>query len=437
MKASYLMILLSLTLIGCGKSGSEGKSTTTISLKEGEDLSTYLSQLSLDSNAPEGVGTLFSLKKDIYEDKISLCTWFLVAPNKAMTNSHCIPESLKKNKSLNCSKLLQGKIQTERGVKTASCKKLIYSSEISTDVTNNNDYALMEINESIGNAESFNLKRYGVSEGETLSVLTMTHHQTSSGIYSEFKKHNCMMKSSDYFGVISSAGASPLTGFLAEGSSGVCKTVSGNSGSPVVNNNGELIGILHGGLVDSYDGSRGFTKNLSIITNLRCQKFGDAQMDQGYPTTCYQEKRINKMDKEAEIKKIKALTNAELKKLMMKQPGYLEYKTKEDVTGEATIVLFEPTCVKPVSGWTEKDLMTIKKAGEVQYVYPTVSQYEMTLELDYYGNLAMVSKASGMVEFRIRDLKMLGLGNVEIESMYYLGRASTRYNKNIEMCKTL
>jgi hypothetical protein len=436
MKANLLMILLPLTLIACGKSGGEDTSKSSIPLKEGESIANYIDYLNLDANAPKGLGTLFSLDTDVYnQSSLSLCTWFLVGENKAMTNSHCIPQNLKKDKKLNCSTYLRGKIQTSAGAKKVSCKKLIYSSTISESVITNNDYALMEINEDITNAETFKLKRNGVTEGETLAVLSMTHHVTSGSIFSEFKKHNCLMKSSDTLGIISSLGASPLAGFLEEGSSGICKTVSGNSGSPVVNTDGELIGILHGGVREGAEMEGEMTKNFSIITNLRCQKFKDGQMDKDYPATCPNENKESGMDNDNMEKKIDAAIAIEAEKALLKQPTYLKYKTVIN----NSVISFDPICVKPLVKWSAVDVNWIKDENAGQYMYALATQYKMSFKKtkDYYGNdkVVVTFKTNNMMEFIIGDLKTLATGNTQMRTRLFTDSALPSNSKTLPVCE--
>ena len=130
-----------------------------------------------------------------------------------MTNSNCISDVIKKNNNLSFGVYLQGVFQTKYGLTKARCKKIIHASDISQLTVFNVDYAQIELEEIVENALTFNLGRRGVTENEKIEILTMNHHQISSGIYSDFKEHHCVMKSSDLWGKINFSGASPLPGF--------------------------------------------------------------------------------------------------------------------------------------------------------------------------------------------------------------------------------
>lgn len=420
MKASHLLILLSLTFIGCGKSGSGGTSTSVIPLKEGETLKSHLENLTLDSNTPEGLGTLYSLKTDAYrKESVGLCTWFLVGADRAVTNSHCIPNEVKNNPNVLCSKYLKGKIQTASGVRTVSCKNLIMSSKITDVVMANSDYALMEIDQKLSDSDVFTLERSGVVEDQTLSVLSMTHRQSQSGVYSEYIRHNCLMKSSDVFGVISSPGVSPIAGFQAEGSLDVCKTVPGNSGSPVVSAEGKLVGILHGGLKEN-EGIEGMTKNLSIITNLRCQKFNDSVMDRDFPVTCPSERKESDFNIDKLQRKVDVAVKKEGDKALSSQPGFMKFNSKIQEIGERVFVSYDPTCVKAVSQWSDSDKYLIAKTSSGEYVYSSFNQIEVTYEvkIDYYGNVQIKTKSQlyERVTFTLGDLQTLASGSTKINT---------------------
>ena len=411
-------------LAGCGSESDN--STSTIYMGQGESLSTYTQNLTIDSNTPDGVGTLLALNDGMYGQRnVGLCTWFLVDKNRAMTNSHCIPDVLKKNKNLSCGDYLQGGFQTKSGFTKVRCKKLVHASDISLPTILNNDYALIELEKNINNSSNFKLDRRGLAENEKIKILTMNHHQVSSGIYSEFKEQNCVMKSSDLLGKIVSAGASPLVGFKEEGTSEFCKTIEGNSGSPVTDESGRLVGILHGGMKQGFDLHQGMkistsklTNNISIVTNLRCQKFNDSIIDDDYPETCKDEKKAGRLDKEKLLSDLQPKMLKLLEDALAKQPSYFEYNMETKAQGSGSMVSIKPKCIKPLSQWNEKNLNEIEKEGfltKKKKINAIIGQYwmEFIMSIDYYGNFVidLNLKDSGNIQFKITGLHELDKKN--------------------------
>jgi hypothetical protein len=169
------LILITIIGTGCGQKSLESTtSVASIKIEQEESLSSYAKSLSIDGKTPEGVGTLLILNEGEFKlRKIDLCTWFLIDNNMALTNSHCIPVMLKNEKNISCGDILQGVFQTNRGPRIARCKKIIYSSDISQTINLNNDYALLEIENSFDDVQAFTLSRKGFEIDDKIKILTM------------------------------------------------------------------------------------------------------------------------------------------------------------------------------------------------------------------------------------------------------------------------
>ena len=416
-----LMIFISLIFIGCGQKKS--KPTSIIYIGQEENLSTYTENLTVDFSSPEGLGTLITLHEGMnIQRNVSFCTWFLVDKNLAMTNSHCIPEAIKKDNKLSCGDYLQGGIKTQSGIIKVRCKKLIHASDISQSTLLNDDYALIELEKSIDNAFTFKLDRKGVAENEKIKILTLNHQQNSHGIYSSYKERNCMMKSSNMWGKINYSGASPLVGFKEEGTNEICKTIHGNSGSPVTDESGRLIGILHGGIKEGFDLNQGMkfsssemTNDLSILTNFRCQKFNDSVLDADYPESCANKKQTVGLDNEKLLDELELKIRTGLDDTLTKQPTYFEYniEAKSQANGKNLISIM-PKCIKSLNQWDEKSLNEVVESRfptKTKKITAVIGLYmmEKLISLDYYGNFSIdvKLKVSGNIQLNITGLDQL------------------------------
>lgn len=405
-------LLLLLFIGGCGSGSEKETSTDSISIKQNESLSLYSNTLSIDQKTPEGVGTLIYLNLDI-KRTVGLCTWFLVGKNRALTNSHCIPEALKNDGSIACSEHMHGTFQTGSGPVNAKCKSLLYYSALTQSTIISNDYALIELDRNIENASYFTLDRKGFTENEKVKILSMNHNYRPQGVFSSFREHTCLMKSSDLFGKISTPGSSPLIGFMEEGSQDYCKTIPGNSGSPVLNSSGSLVGIVHGGLnseVNHNQSTPGTTSKISsdfsMITNLRCQKFYDLSLDKNTPVTCASENKNSRLDQEALKQSIQPKVKKLIDEALMKQPSYFEYDVSTKSYGNFDLITIRPRCIKSSKLWNKEDLSKEKK------IKVSITQYRMSfpITIDYYGNLRVETQ---LVESGASLLDISGLKSLE------------------------
>ncbi len=403
-KSFILLSILSSLFIGCGEDSENNEYVGQVGIQSNAELISYTKSLRLDPLAPEGLGTLLSIHDGLYySSNISMCTWFLVGEDLAMTNSHCIPEKLKNSKDTACGDYLQGAFRTAKGEEKRSCKKLIFSSEITAGATiSNSDYALIQLDSPVTNSDIFKFSRSGMGESSQVTIQTMNHINTSN-IYSEFKSHTCVIKSSNIYGGAGSKGASPQVGFKEQGTSNKCQIISGNSGSPTLNDKGEVVGIAHGGInANSTLNTPSSitvitTDNLAIITNLRCQKFQFDLFDKSFPASCPDELNAVSDYREKiriELKKQYLETIAKAKESL---PKYLQYKQILKNLGDKDSLVFIPVCINPLSLWAEEDKKQIKKKGLFKkrlIMNSYINQFEINSKFSFIDDIIKIIEDS-------------------------------------------
>jgi hypothetical protein len=431
--------------MSCGSSDKK-QEISSFSVSYEETLNPYTSELSLSSDTPQGLGTLLSIHNGSYfSNKITMCTWFLIDEEHALTNSHCIPEKLKEDKSTDCAEYLQGAFSIGAGESvTRKCEKVISFSQIKENKTiSNNDYALIKLKKKVDLHRYYGFSRSGVSEDETLITHVMNHNLIAGVINSDFEEKHCISKSSDLFGKILSSGASPLTLF------GNCKTIEGNSGSPVLNQNGDTVGIVHGGIKEGFDFSESLnTKNLkslvsseiSIVTNLRCFKIGISKYDSNIPNICSTENKkgiSNKLEskmKEQLEGKLKSIYSDEL-------PAFIEFDLKIKEIASVNYLNLSPKCIKQVKLWAEDDKMKITNKNIFKQMIsvnvPTYT-YSLNLTLDYYGNYDsnIIFDKENSITYEFIGLKKIKK-NKKVKGTYTTKSFGKTYNWNlsIPMCE--
>lgn len=355
-----------------------------------------LNNLSLGVRTPVGLGTLIK-KSNITKKKFSigLCTWFLIDKDHAMTNSHCIPKEVKKNQKLNkCAHFIKGIFRTEEGDIKRSCEKVLYFSKTKGNggVFSLNDYAILKINESVELSDYFKISRDGVKEDELISIETMNHTSWEGGTFSKYIKHRCIVKSSNFFKVLRSKGTSPVTVFKKEGSDDYCKTIGGNSGSPVISSDRKVIGILHGGLSEETEDDfsrKEVTKEVSvdvgIITNFRCMKISKNFVSDKIPSRCnYKSKDESRETMVIKNELIDSKIVGKFEEVKARQPVFFKYSSESIRVGNDFEIVQTPKCVIKNKEWEDSNL-DIKGMIEVP-------KFSLKLVRNYYGNRVLTLK---------------------------------------------
>lgn len=223
-------LLLMLLISACGKPVSKSLPKKTEPLKA-PDMQMVLIHQSIQcivGECPQGIGRVFSINKADHS-KSSTCTAFLVRPDMVMTNSHCI-FSGKISDQETCKNLFFA-FPTEWGyTNSAYCKEILWRDPKQRGRSHyrkgENDFALIKLNNEMpGNVLSPSQR--GLRQGDMVYPVVgdfLDVHDT------RLLELSCLVEK-----------YSPSSGV---GQLYHCPIISGNSGSPVLDENQRVVGII-------------------------------------------------------------------------------------------------------------------------------------------------------------------------------------------------
>ncbi len=227
MKLIHLSFVLSslFLLASCGESGINGRKRITITK---ESISSLVSEQNFEcapingSSCPVGIARLFIHNPKDVEDSAT-CSGFLNGSNKIVTNNHCVA-SEKECQNTYIS------IYTGEGYESVRCKKII-KTQVDPGALNSKgiDYTVMEIDRRLS-LPTLPLSITASYLGESLSAWVVDHKTLNSARITEL---NC---------VYSKRGNSMQLNN--------CPVIQGNSGSPLINVYGEVVGLIWGSTTD-------------------------------------------------------------------------------------------------------------------------------------------------------------------------------------------
>jgi hypothetical protein len=260
---SVLVVLFTAALLSC--SLKAGKLQTSVisdlngsPLPEGpnlqvimttaEELEPLVKEASVsceDPNAcPQAVGYLLSKVVDKKKTAIFQCTGFLIDQDTFVTNSHCVPASIRKD-GANCGEVIEilfpginEKVKADR----TRCKTVIHAAQISNHELENfqgRDYAILKLTRKI-RREPFKVSRTGLPDDTKLISFAVDpiSDTVPTGL---LKRRECKTVQGVQFAPEYRDAFAPIAAAAS------CALVQGNSGSPMVDENMYLKGILFGG----------------------------------------------------------------------------------------------------------------------------------------------------------------------------------------------
>jgi hypothetical protein len=187
------------------------------------------------ARCPDGVGMLVSLGGE----EPNRCTASLVASDRVLTASHCLPRSARvANASCDGTWVAFPQIGAQ-AIEWVSCARVIEAIDVSDDLTMRRDLAVLELTRPVAR-HVLPIDPRPPAEGTIVSVLSIT----PSAIYPrqhELAERLCRVASGE--SAVATFGPDAANvGWLID-----CPAYGGNSGSPILDASGHIRSILHGG----------------------------------------------------------------------------------------------------------------------------------------------------------------------------------------------
>jgi hypothetical protein len=352
------------------------------------------------SNCPKNIGLLVSNDTGVGGAK-GQCTAFLIADDIVATNSHCIPESLKSTYYIrDCSRRLAIRFQSESGKKDIfKCKEMLdYSDYLHGSA--GQDFAFFKISPT--GRTPLNIHKKGIADNQSLSIQKISPLKYSFGGRLSVQKCRNIQNT---FVNIDSTNPWSTSGVVVD-----CNAIPGNSGSPIVDTSGAVVGIAQANWKDSYiDTIRkqlrskkitfGLFPEHILFTNLSCVKdpvtnIMDEEMCGAAVDVEFGQCIDSKND--VALSKVKEKIESWEKELSPKFVYKIKnLKSEEKAEGDDLTIEAEPVCAKKI----EASVSFSNSSLRISTTYSSSMTLEVQLGID--DDLRFSTEASSLKKSKV------------------------------------
>ena len=225
-----------LSLAGCGSSNSQPSNNQFLTTDDSNAMQVATSgSVTCNGACSDSVGMLTSISQT---QQVQECSGFLIAPDIMATNSHCIPEDLR-TPGASCTDRLWAYFPSTNSYPSTQirCSQILTASVIKEDGNSvGQDYAFFRL-ESSPSRPALIVSRNGFKDGETYNLVKVDPTTDVAAIGSMISVP-CLAKHNSAMVPNSNNDASPNME-MAD-----CTVVHGNSGSPILDSNGQVRGVI-------------------------------------------------------------------------------------------------------------------------------------------------------------------------------------------------
>ncbi len=290
-KSLVLGAILTL-LASCGAGNSSGPASVSLppherseSVVTNSSIEEVLAKSNLECGlSGESCPTGLALLVGIDQGKSYRCSAFVLDNGLVYTNSHCVPERFSGRAGVNCSDSIGLVFNINGQMKRVSCESIVNSTSLARTGVQDVAVLKVEVPKEVRPFKSELRSRYS---GERVSILKVDPKGLWNG---EVSRVTCSLKMNTFFGEFFDGPQSPALNTLG------CETMGGNSGSPIIDRNGFVLGIHQASIKDKSDlGARILDhfiskdfSSLGTATNISClcKDFGINQSCHSLPASC-------------------------------------------------------------------------------------------------------------------------------------------------------
>lgn len=321
---------------------------------------------------------------------IGQCSGFLIGKNIVATNAHCLPPDAMRVTDCSATIAIKFLEPDSKGRRTYACKKVLARSDVETK-PDGPDYGFFEIDAS--ERAPLRIARDGVSDQtwlRSLRVDPITPGKPGGSISTA----DCHAAQNSLLNINFTNEYSPTA--LAVG----CEARQGNSGSPVLNLNNEVVGILQSKKLDVYmDLLRKPLRQLGVefpqnppnhfvFTNLSCIKDPETGRNLNEPncSAVREDNMLASLGQRSFVKQAEAKGGARADAWQKRLPTFATWKFLP--SKESGLLTAHVRCLRPLADWPEAMLATQEREGMLwrkkrfQYHYESALALRPRLQLD-------------------------------------------------------